>query len=46
MMDRMVYLKDVARVQLGKFNYGSNSFVDGKRASYLLDLPGTGQQCT
>ncbi|HVZ97456.1 MAG TPA: efflux RND transporter permease subunit, partial [Chitinophagaceae bacterium] len=30
------YLKDVARVQLGKFSYTSNSFVDGKRASYLL----------
>ncbi len=32
----IVYLKDVARVQLGKFSYNSNSFVDGKRASYLL----------
>ncbi len=32
----VVYLKDVARVQLGKFSYSSNSFVDGKRASYLL----------
>jgi len=32
----LVYLKDVARVELGKFNYTSNSFVDGKRASYLL----------
>ncbi len=32
----IVYLKDVARVQLGKFNYSGNSFVDGKRASYLL----------
>lgn len=32
----LVYLKDVARVQLGKFTYNSNSFVDGKRASYLL----------
>jgi hydrophobic/amphiphilic exporter-1 (mainly G- bacteria), HAE1 family len=31
-----VHLKDVARVQLGKFAYASNSFVDGKRASYLL----------
>ena len=31
-----VHLKDVARVQLGKFSYASNSFVDGKRASYLL----------
>jgi HAE1 family hydrophobic/amphiphilic exporter-1 len=32
----IVYLKDVARVELGKFNYANNSFVDGKRASYLL----------
>lgn len=32
----LVYLKDVARVELGKFNYTGNSFVDGKRASYLL----------
>ena len=31
----IVHLKDVARVQLGKFSYRSNSFVDGKRASYL-----------
>jgi hydrophobe/amphiphile efflux-1 (HAE1) family protein len=32
----LVHLKDVARVELGKFNYAGNSFVDGKRASYLL----------
>jgi len=32
----IVHLKDVARVELGKFNYDGNSFVDGKRASYLL----------
>ena len=31
----MVYLKDVARVELGKFTFSSNSFVDGKRASYI-----------
>ena len=31
----MVYLKDVARVELGKFTYSSNSFVDDKRASIL-----------
>jgi hydrophobic/amphiphilic exporter-1 (mainly G- bacteria), HAE1 family len=38
-----VFLKDVARVQLGKFSYSSNSYVDGKRASYLLvyQAPGT-----
>ena len=32
----IVYLKDIARAQLGKFSYASNSFVDEKRASYLL----------
>jgi len=32
----IVFLKDVARVQLGKFSYANNSFVDGKKASYLL----------
>lgn len=31
-----VYLKDVARVQLGKFSYSSNSYVDGNRGSFLL----------
>ncbi|UYZ61499.1 efflux RND transporter permease subunit [Hymenobacter weizhouensis] len=32
----VVYLRDVARLELGKFNYANNSFVDGKRAAYLL----------
>jgi HAE1 family hydrophobic/amphiphilic exporter-1 len=32
----IVYLKDVARVELGKFNYSGNSFVDGRRSSFLL----------
>jgi HAE1 family hydrophobic/amphiphilic exporter-1 len=32
----MVYVKDIARVELGKFSFSSNSFVDGKRASYLM----------
>ncbi|HMD14267.1 MAG TPA: efflux RND transporter permease subunit, partial [Bacteroidota bacterium] len=32
----LVYLKDVARVELGKFTFSSNSFVDGKRASFLF----------
>jgi len=31
----MVYLKDVARIELGKFTYSSNSYVDDKRASIL-----------
>ena len=32
---QMVYLKDIARVELGKFTFASNSFVDGHRASLL-----------
>ena len=32
----LIYLKDVGRIELGKFSFSSNSFVDGKRASYLL----------
>jgi len=32
----IVYLKDVARVELGKFGYANNNFVDGKRASFLI----------
>jgi len=32
----MIYLKDVARVELGKFNYGNNALVDGKPATFLL----------
>ncbi len=33
---QLVYLKDVARVELGKFTFSSNSFVDGNPASYLM----------
>ncbi len=32
----MIYLKDVARVELGKFNYGNNALVNGKPSSFLL----------
>lgn len=32
----IVYLKDIARVELGKFNYSGNSFVDGRGSSFLL----------
>jgi HAE1 family hydrophobic/amphiphilic exporter-1 len=32
----IVYLKDVARIQLGKVSYSSNSFVDGTPSSFLL----------
>ena len=32
----LVYLKNVGRVELGKFTFASNSFVDGKRSSFLM----------
>ncbi len=32
----MVYLRDVARVELGKFNYDNNAFVSGKRCAFML----------
>jgi HAE1 family hydrophobic/amphiphilic exporter-1 len=32
----VVYLKDVARVELGRFDYAINSFVNGKPAAFLL----------
>ncbi len=32
----IVYLKDVARVELGKFNYSGVSFVDKQPASYMI----------
>jgi HAE1 family hydrophobic/amphiphilic exporter-1 len=32
----LVYLRDVARVALGKVNYSNYSFMNGQRASYLL----------
>jgi len=32
----IVYMKDVARVELGKFNYGHNSTVNGQPATYLI----------
>jgi HAE1 family hydrophobic/amphiphilic exporter-1 len=39
----IVYLKDVARIELGKFSYSGNSYVDGSQASFLLvfQLPGS-----
>jgi len=44
----IVYLKDIARIQLGKVSYQSNSFVDGQRASYLLvyQAPGSNALAT
>jgi hydrophobic/amphiphilic exporter-1 (mainly G- bacteria), HAE1 family len=32
----IVYLKDVARVELGKFDYTVNAFVNGKPAAFVL----------
>lgn len=32
----IVYLKDVARVELGKFDYGSNALVSGKPGAFVL----------
>lgn len=32
----IVYLKDVARVELGRFDYGISSFANGKPAAFLL----------
>jgi HAE1 family hydrophobic/amphiphilic exporter-1 len=32
----IVYLKDIARVDLGKFNYSGVAYVDKQRASYML----------
>lgn len=40
---QMVYLKDIARVELGKFTFSSNSFMDGHRTSVLqiFQTPGS-----
>lgn len=32
----LVYLKDIARVELGKFNYGNHPYVNGKHSAFLL----------
>jgi len=32
----IVYLKDIARVELGKFNYSGMAFVDKRPASYMM----------
>ncbi len=32
----LVYLKDVAKIELGKFDYGANAFVSGKPAAFIL----------
>lgn len=32
----LVYLKDVARIELGKFDYSINAFVNGKPAAFIL----------
>jgi HAE1 family hydrophobic/amphiphilic exporter-1 len=33
---KMTYLRDIARVELGKFTFSSNAFTDGKRCSLLM----------
>ena len=40
---QMVYLRDVARIELGKFTFSSNAFVDGNRAStiQIFQSPGS-----
>lgn len=40
---QLVHLKDVARVELGKFTFSSNAFVDGNRAStiQIYQAPGS-----
>ena len=44
----IVYLKDIARIQLGKVSYQANSYVDGIRGSYLLvyQAPGSNALAT
>lgn len=44
----LVYLRDVARVELGKFNYSGGSFVDGTPSSFLLvfQSPGSNAMAT
>ncbi|MEO6288753.1 MAG: efflux RND transporter permease subunit [Ginsengibacter sp.] len=32
----IVYMKDIARIELGKFDYGNNPLVDGKPGAFLL----------
>ncbi len=32
----VVFLKDVARVELGKFDYGVNAFVNGRPAAFMM----------
>ncbi|HEY3402599.1 MAG TPA: efflux RND transporter permease subunit, partial [Ohtaekwangia sp.] len=32
----LVYLKDIARIELAKFSYGNNPFVEGRPSSFLL----------
>jgi hydrophobic/amphiphilic exporter-1 (mainly G- bacteria), HAE1 family len=34
--DRMIYVKDIGRVELAKFTYSGGSFVDGNRCSLIM----------
>ena len=38
----IVYLKDVARVELGKFDYASNAYVNGRPSAFVLIYPAPG----
>jgi len=44
----LIYLKDIARVELGVFDYNNNAFVNGKPASFLLiyQAPGANAMTT
>jgi HAE1 family hydrophobic/amphiphilic exporter-1 len=35
-LGNMLYLKDVARVELSRFNYGNNPYALGRRAAFML----------
>jgi HAE1 family hydrophobic/amphiphilic exporter-1 len=34
--DKMIYLKDIARIELAKFTYSGGTFVDGNRCSLVM----------
>ncbi len=44
----LLYLKDFARIELGKFTFSSNAFTDGKRCSLLMiyQTPGSNALAT
>lgn len=32
----IIYLKDIARIELGKFDYGNNALINGRQGAFLL----------